>query len=163
KTEEFSREEMIKLFSIERVNKAPASFDPEKLMAFEARAMQRVPVKQRVAKAVGFMQRAGWVADPPPCDTGPYVTRIVEAAGERIKVGGDVLDYDEFFTADEALQIDEAAFEKRLVKDLRAATLLKKFREVLAKVEPFDVSGTEKALHDFVAAEGIKASDIVHA
>jgi glutamyl-tRNA synthetase len=163
KTEEFSREEMIKLFSLERVNKSPASFDPEKLMAFEARAMQRVPVKQRVAKAVGYLQRAGWMADPPPCESGPYVTRIVEAAGDRIKVGGDVLDYDEFFVADEALHVDEAAFEKRLVKDPRAAELLKKFRCVLAGVEPFDVSGTEKALHEFVVAEGIKAGDIVHA
>ena len=35
KTEEFSREEMIRLFSLERVNKAPASFDPAKLMSFE--------------------------------------------------------------------------------------------------------------------------------
>ena len=41
KTEEFTREEMLQHFSLERVNKAPASFDPEKLMAFEARAMQR--------------------------------------------------------------------------------------------------------------------------
>src|SRR4029450_2099466 len=58
KTEDFTREEMVRNFSLERVNKAPASFDPEKLMSFEARAMQRVPIKQRVAKAVSFLQRA---------------------------------------------------------------------------------------------------------
>src|SRR5262245_62905335 len=49
KTEEFSREEMIKLFSLERVNKAPASFDPQKLFAFQDRAMQKLPLKQKVA------------------------------------------------------------------------------------------------------------------
>ena len=36
KTEEFTREEMLRHFSLERVNKAPASFDPEKLAAFES-------------------------------------------------------------------------------------------------------------------------------
>ena len=36
KTEEFTREEMLRHFSLQRVNKVPASFDPEKLLAFEA-------------------------------------------------------------------------------------------------------------------------------
>jgi len=35
KSEHFSRDELIKHFSLERVNKAPASFDPKKLSAFE--------------------------------------------------------------------------------------------------------------------------------
>ena len=55
KTEEFSPEEMLRHFSLERVNKAPASFDLEKLMSFESRAMQQLPIKQRVAKAVPFL------------------------------------------------------------------------------------------------------------
>src|SRR5712672_359248 len=45
KTEDFSREEMIKHFTLERVTKAPASFDPKKLWAFEDRYMQRLPLK----------------------------------------------------------------------------------------------------------------------
>src|SRR5262245_64504879 len=48
--EEFSREEMIKHFSLERVNKAPASFDPQKLLAFQDRAMQQMPLKQKMAR-----------------------------------------------------------------------------------------------------------------
>ena len=116
KTEEFSREEMLRHFSLERVNKAPASFDCEKLVAFETRAMQRLPIKQRVAKVVPFLQRAKLVADPPPCDTAPYVTRILEAAGDRVKVAGDILDFDDFFVADDQLQFDEAALDKRLRK-----------------------------------------------
>ncbi len=66
KTEDFTRDEMLRHFSLERVNKAPASFDPEKLMAFQSRAMQRVPIKQKVARCVPFLQRAGLVSTPPP-------------------------------------------------------------------------------------------------
>src|SRR6185295_2667561 len=124
KTEEFTPEEMLRHFSLERVNKAPASFDVEKLMSFESRAMQRLPIKQRVAKAVPFLQRAQFVAEPPSCDTGPYVTRILEAAGDRVKVAGDVLDFDDFFVADSELQIDEAAFDKRVRKPAEACKLL---------------------------------------
>jgi glutamyl-tRNA synthetase len=163
KTEEFTREEMLRHFSLERVNKAPASFDPEKLMAFQARAMQRLPVKQRVARVVTFLQRSGLVADPPRCDTAPYVTRIVEAAGDRLKVAGDILDYDDFFVADAELRYDADAFEKRIRKPETGRELLQQFRAVLAAAEPFTPEQLEQLLHDFVQSRGIKAGDIVHA
>ena len=163
KTEEFSREEMLRHFSLERVNKAPASFDPEKLLAFQARAIERVPVKQRVATAVGYLRRAGLVADPPPCETAPFVTRIVEAAGDRIKVAGDVLDYDEFFTSDDDLHYDDVAVDKRLRKPAGATDLLARFRAELADVEPFDAARIEQLMQAFVAAAGIKLGDVVHA
>jgi glutamyl-tRNA synthetase len=163
KTEDFTREEMLRHFSLERVNKAPASFDVEKLMSFESRAMQRMPIKQRVAKAVPFLQRAKLVTDPPSCDTGPYVTRILESAGDRVKVSGDVLEFDDFFVADDALQVDEAAFEKRLRKPAEARELLSRYRERLVQAEPFVAERLEKLTHEFVETNGIKIGDIVHA
>jgi glutamyl-tRNA synthetase len=162
-TEEFTPEEMLRHFSLERVNKAPASFDVEKLMSFESRAMQRLPIKQRVAKAVPFLQRAKLLAEPPSCDTGPYVTRLLEAAGDRVKVSGDVLDFDDFFVEDDKLQIDEAAFDKRVRKPAAACNLLGRFREMLAQAEPFTAEQLEPLTHTFVEANGIKIGDIVHA
>jgi glutamyl-tRNA synthetase len=163
KTEEFTREEMLRHFALERVNKAPASFDPEKLLAFQTRAMQKLPIKQRVATVVPFLQKAGFVSDPPPCETAPYVTRILEAAGDRVKVAGDILDYDDFFVADEALHYDEATLDKRLRKSAAAVELLVRFRDELNSIEPFTAAELEKAMHAFVAANGIKIGDIVHA
>jgi glutamyl-tRNA synthetase len=163
KTEEFSRDDMLKHFSLERVNKAPASFDCEKLAAFQSRAMQQLPMKQRVARVVPFLQRAKFVSDPPPCDTAPYVTRILEAAGDRLKVAGDILDFDDFFVPDDSLTYDEAALDKRLKKPPAARELLMKFRDALAAAEPFSPENLEKLTHDFVAANGIKIGDIVHA
>jgi glutamyl-tRNA synthetase len=163
KTEDFTREEMLRDFSLDRVNKAPASFDPEKLGAFEARAMLRVPIKQKVAKMVPFLQKAALVSSPPPCDTGPFVARLVEAAADRIKVAGDVLDYDEFFVADDAFEYDATAFEKRITKPAGAVELLARFRDALAQVEPFTAARLEAWMHEWVAAEGTKLGDVVHA
>jgi glutamyl-tRNA synthetase len=163
KTEEFTRDEMLKHFSLERVNKSPASFDPEKLAAFQSRAMQRVPLKQRVAKVVPFLQRAKLVADPPPCDTAPYVTQLLQAAGDRLKVAGDILDFDDFFVADDALRFDAAALDKRLRKAATAVELLTKYRSELETVEPFTAERLEQMTHEFVASQGVKIGDIVHA
>lgn len=161
--EEFSRAEMIELFSLERVNKAPASFDPQKLLAFQDRAMQQLPLKQKVAKCLPFLQGAGLVASPPPCDTGPYLSSILEAAGDRVKMAGDVLDYTEFYVADDALPYDAAAVEKRIVKPENAKPLLKAYAAELAGVEPFEPAAIEANLKEFIERQGVKIGDLVHA
>jgi glutamyl-tRNA synthetase len=162
KTEDFTRAEMIQHFSLERVNKAPASFDPQKLSAFQLRHMQQFPLKQKVAAVLPFLQRAGYIATPPPCETGPRLTQIVEAAGDRIKTAGDILEFTEFFVEDDAMEFEEKAFNKR-VRKAGAADLLRGFRDVLTDVEPFDKEACEAALRSFIDQKEIKIGEIIHA
>ena len=163
KTEEFTREEMLQHFTLERVNKAPASFDAQKLTAFQHRAMQQMPLKQKVAFVLPFLQKAGLVADPPPCDTAPRLSAILIAAADRVKMGGDILDYSEMFLPDDAFPYDEKAFQKRLLKPERAAELLRAYREELATVEHFDADTLDAHLHQFVDEQGIKIGEVIHA
>jgi glutamyl-tRNA synthetase len=163
KTEDFTREEMIKSFTLERVTKAPASFDPKKLWAFQDRHLTRLPAKQKVAKMLPFLQQAGLVSSPPPCDVGPKLLRIIEATGDRLKVSGDILAYaDFFFLPDDQFLYDEKDFVKRLGTP-EAKDLVRKFRDQLAAVEPFEVEPLETMLKSFVEQQGIKIGDIVHA
>ncbi|NIP86355.1 MAG: glutamate--tRNA ligase, partial [Planctomycetales bacterium] len=162
RTEEFTREEMIRQFRLEKVNKAPASFDPAKLMAFQQRYMNHLDPKKKTALVLPYLQKAGYVPQPAPCATGPRLQQIVIAAGDRLKVAGDILDYAEFFTADDQLAYDEKAVQKRLCKP-GASELLGRFRQQLAEVEPFDASTTEAALRAFLETERIKIGDIIHA
>jgi glutamyl-tRNA synthetase len=161
KTEFMSRQTMIENFSLERVTKAPASFDPKKLWAFQDHYMQALPLKQKVSRMLDFLQQAKLVPTPAPCDVGPLLTRIVEAAGDRLKVFGDILAYADFFFQDE-IKYDEKAVEKNLRK-AGAAELLRDFRAKLAALEPYDVPSLEKMLHDFVAEKQIKTGDVIHA
>jgi glutamyl-tRNA synthetase len=163
KTEEFSRDQMLRHFSLERVNKAPASFDPQKLMAFQDRALQKLPLKQKAALVLPFLQRAALVAEPPPCDAAPYLTQIVAAAGDRIKVAGDILDYSDFYVADDKLAYDEKTLDKRLRQAAGAPELLAEFREQLAAAEPFAADELERLLKAFVEAKGVKLGEIIHA
>lgn len=162
KTEDFTREELIKVFTLDRVVKAPASFDPKKLWNFQDRHMTRLPLKQKVAKMLPFLQKAGLVSEPPPCSVGPMLTRIVEAAGDRLKVAGDILSYaDFFFVPDDQLVYDTKDVEKRVKKE-GAQDLLRKFKEKLAAVEPFTAAALETMMHDFLAEQGVKIGDVVH-
>jgi glutamyl-tRNA synthetase len=163
KTEFFTRQQMIEVFSLERVNKAPASFDPQKLLAFQAHYMQKETPEAKKEMTLPYLEKAGLVPAPVPKEATARLRRVLEAAGDRIKVAGDVLDYAAFFQADEALAYDEAAFDKRLRQPAEAAELLRGFRERLAAAEPFDASTLEKALQEYVQARGVKADQVVHA
>lgn len=163
KSERFTRQEMITNFSLERVNRAAASFDPQKLLAFEERAMAELSVERRAALALPFLVKAGWLPESPGSDELGRVLAIVQAAGDRLKIAGDVLDYAEFFVADEALEYDEKAVEKRLRKPPEALELLSRYRAVLAASEPFGAEALEASMKTFAEEAGIKLGQIIHA
>ena len=122
------------------MNKSPASFDPLKLWAFQQRDMPALPLERKSGCCGRLCSRPGGcrLAPPPPVDA---LRQIALAAGDRIKTAGDILDYPEFFCADEQLAIDPKDFDKR-VRQAGAGRCCAPAR-TLAAVEPFDAAGTE--------------------
>ena len=59
KTEHFSYRDLIENFSLDRVTKASASFDPKKLWAFEDWHFQHLSPERKAALATPFLQTAG--------------------------------------------------------------------------------------------------------
>jgi glutamyl-tRNA synthetase len=162
KTEEFTREQMIGHFSLEKVNKAPASFDPQKLQAFQQRYMDRVPPEEKAFLVEPYLREAGLLEDVYPCQVAAVIEPVVRAAGDRITTAGDILDYTDFFLPDDQIPYDEKALHKRLRAE-GAAELLDRFQDRLAGVEPFEAAAIETALKQFVEDEGIKIGQIIHA
>jgi len=163
KTEFFTRAEMMGHFSLERVNKAPASFDPNKLWAFQDHYMQQSPLGERVSRVLPYLEKAAVVGAPASAEVVAVVTKILQAAGDRIKTAGDILDYADFFVADDQVAYDDKAVEKRLRKAPDSVKLLSKFKDQLAQAPSFDAASLEKLLQDFVAAEGVKLNQVIHA
>jgi glutamyl-tRNA synthetase len=163
KKEEFTPREMVDLFTLEKVNKAPASFDPKKLWAFQDREMQKLPLEVKAALCSGFLERAGLLSPPYPTEMERKMRQVLTAAGDRIKTAGDILDYAGFFVETDRLSYDDAAFDKRLRKPAEAVGLLRKFRERLATATAFDPAALEKLLNDFVQAEGVGIGQVIHA
>jgi glutamyl-tRNA synthetase len=163
KSEYFSREEMIRRFSLDRVNLDPASFDQAKLDAFQLRYMRALPLEQKVAFVLPFLHGAGLIPTPPSGDALATLRAILRAAGDRVKVAGDILEFDDFFLADDQLPYDEKAFDKALRQHAEAADLVARFQSVLRDVDPYEPAEIEQALARFAAVQGIKIGQIVHA
>lgn len=159
--EEFTLAQMTELFTLDRVVKNPASLDVKKLFAFQARYMQGLPVAEKVGMVLPFLERAGL-----PADRG-FVTRVVEAAGPRLTVAGDILEYDYLFLPDDRVAFDPAAATKHLGAAYKGATGMPPLGEVLTKLRAV-VAGAEPFTHDtlkvwteaLAQAEGAKAGPL---
>ncbi|MBL7024698.1 MAG: glutamate--tRNA ligase [Candidatus Marinimicrobia bacterium] len=163
KTEDFSREAMIQEFSLDRINKSPASFDPQKLTSFQSRYMWRLDMDEKLEMVLPFLEKAGLVQAPAGAETRSRVKAILEAANERISFAGDILDYAEFFQADDSLEYEENAFRKRLVNAEAQRELLIKLRSILPEAEDFSAEYLDQYLHAFIEKEGVGMGMIVHA
>lgn len=157
KTEFFTRDEMIRSFSLGRVNSGSASFDAKKLFSFEEHYCKALPVAEKVERGLPYLQRAGLVANPVSAETNSLITRIVTEAAHRIVVAGDILDYTDFFLPDDQLAYDDKAFDKHVRK---VPELLKKAHALLSGLTAFDAATLKSAVETFASAEGTKLGPV---
>ena len=162
RTEVMSRETIVENFSLDRVVKSPAGLDPDKLASLQAHWMNQQSLENRVDRSSWYLAAAGLVDDVDDAGTRRFVTRLVEAIDDRLKLYSDILNYDEFFVADEELVYDPKAVRKRLGKE-GIPDRLARFRERLAEVESFDAEILERLMQAFVEEEETGLGGIIHA
>ncbi len=157
KTEIMPLETMIANFGFERVNQAPASFDPQKLQWVAAEYMKTAPLERKIDGVIPILQRAGLIGDAADRDK---IAKVVTACGDRLKIFADVLNYGAFFFHEP--KYDAKAVKQRLHKE-GVPELLREFAEVLKQTEPFDVPTLEAKLHTFSENKQMKGGDLNHA
>lgn len=159
KTEIISLEDMIKHFGLERVNNAPASFDPDKLLWVAGEYMRMLPLEDKVKGVLPFLRRAGLLSDPVDAATLTKVRRVVEACGDRLKTYTDIFVYGAFFFRQP--EYDPQAVEKRL-KKAGAADLLKAVAAVVDATDPFEHANLETRVKEFCEQRQVKLGDVNH-
>lgn len=161
KSELIQLKDMIAHFSLDRVNDSPASFDPDKLYWLAGEYMRLLPIEERVAGVIPFLQRAGLIAEPADEATRQKIQQVVIASGDRLKLFSDILLYGApFFRRDPVYE--PKAVEKRLRKP-GTAELLLAFRDILADTEPFQPAVLEEKLRVFCETKQVGTGVLIHA
>jgi glutamyl-tRNA synthetase len=118
KTELMSRETMIAGFTLERVVKAPAGLDPDKLDHFQADWMSVLDPDAKLAGCLEFLERAQLIAPPPSAETAQFTRRVIALMEDRIKLFSDILEADYFFKDQLSEEdYDAKALRKRVAKE----------------------------------------------
>lgn len=159
-TEFMSLDFLIEHFSLDRVVKGSAAFDPEKLMSYQSHWMMQLSDKDRAAKCLPFLQKAELLPATPSDEDRSLVTHVVAALGDRIKVAGDILAYDYFFKAD--IEFSPKDFTKRVCKS-GVPELLAEFRGVLATHDDWTAESLEEQLQKFAESKEISPGLLIHA
>jgi len=162
-TELMDRETIVESFTLERVVKSSAGFDPDKLLSFQAHWMSQLTALEKREACLSYLQQAGYLQHVPAEQVNPYVDAVIAAVGERLVLFGDILRYDEFFVADEALTYDEKAFQKRILNAADAVPLLQKLQAELGHCECQTAEEFDIWVHQFVEREEIAIGQIIHA
>ena len=78
-------------------------------------------------------------------------------------MAGDILEFDDFFAADDDFDYDEKAFQKRLIKAEDAAHLLAEFKKHLVGAPDFTAEPLHGVMESFCEQHDIKIGQIIHA
>ncbi|MCA9059629.1 MAG: glutamate--tRNA ligase, partial [Planctomycetaceae bacterium] len=159
-TEIMSLETVARSFTLDRVIRSAAGLDPDKLLSFQSHWMQQLSEDERVAGCLPFLVESGLIADADDPDTQQRVRRVVQLAGERLRVFGDIFQMDEFFVADDQIVYDEKNFQKRVVRPENALDVLRRLRTLLADEPVFTAERLHDVVQGFVTESGLKIGDV---
>lgn len=154
----FSRDELIRLFSWDRVNKADGKFDEKKFAdtAFEQlKTPELTPLSDYVRQVRPFLAARG-IESVEDRALEAAIGTIRERAHTLVEAA-HALDY--FFR--EEPELDPAAKAKFLTT--ASAPLLEKLADLGSRVEPWSSAALEEAVRIWTEADGIKMKDVAQA
>lgn len=156
KTTLFSVTELIDKFSLDRVSKAGAVFNLDKLNWLNGYYIRQLPITELTKKLIPFWQKAGFLQQVDEKKF-TWLLQIAAICQERIVKLSDIITLTDFFFVD--VNYDPQAVEKVLTSEARTM-VLPKAREKLKETEPFTAANIEKTLRALVEELQLKPKKV---
>jgi glutamyl-tRNA synthetase len=137
----FSRDELVELFTLERVGASPATFDYQKLTHLNGLYLRALTAEDYARLLLGYMREQGYDWNE------ELVRRAAPLVQEKIATFGE-------FPAFAGFLFQPVEADRELLDGTGA--LLEQAGAVLAGVEPFDAKTIEPALRGLAAQLGLK-------
>ncbi|MCE3238478.1 MAG: gltX 1 [Gammaproteobacteria bacterium] len=147
----FSKEELIHLFDIHGVNKAPAAFNPEKLLWLNQHYLKTSPSQHVAQELAWHMQRLGI-----DITQGPPLSAIVEVQAARVKTLKEMAEKSCYFYG--KVHYKEEAVKKNLTVDI--ISLLTMIRDHLVKLGEWRAEALHQVILDTSEKLAIKMGKI---
>ena len=153
--EVFSRDELIKNFTLEHVGKSPAIFDMDKLMWLNGHYLKTLPEETIAERLTPFLEEIGITIDQ---SNRKGLTAIVKNLKERAKTLKEMALMARFFFTDD-FEYDEKAREKFLTDE--TMPVLATFLSGLKNLTSLDGEEQKKLIEDMVKTFNKKVVEII--
>lgn len=156
----FTKEELEKLFSIEKIHKAPGVFDYKKLDWFNGQYIRKLAPAELKKRILPFLIEADLIQNPPTPEETVKLDQLIPLVQERLKKLGELPDMVRFLFKPVKLQDPMLLIPKKL----DAKTVLSMFIFLEKWVDRFfemDDLEAENSIRDLAEAEGFKLGDLL--
>ncbi|MFZ6007668.1 MAG: glutamate--tRNA ligase [Nitrospirota bacterium] len=154
--EVFTKDELIKYFSLENIGKSAAVFNPEKLLWLNSQYIIKEDAKNLAEMAIPFLIKEGIISEGQELDM-EWLSRAVNSLKERVRTLVELANSLKYYILD-YVEIDPKAKEKFLKpENIRHLSELK---ELLSGLSDFTAGEIEKVFHAFAEKHGLKLGSI---
>jgi glutamyl-tRNA synthetase len=153
-TEMMTRHGIVARFSIDRINKAAAAFNYDKLDYFNGVYIRDLTVEELTDRLMPFLARAGFPADR---QTLIRITPLVQKRMERLDQIAGLVD---FFFQEQLPGYDPRELIPKKADAAEARRFLMRARDLLAGVKPFEHDAIERALCGLAETLGVKPGQL---
>lgn len=153
-------EEMVRQFSLEHVGKNAAIYDLKKLTWLNGHYLSEADPDRVTGLVIPILKKRKLIPEEIPRDFCLYVENVVDTVRTRVKTINEVVDASTYFFDDD-YTYDEKGVRKYFSKP-GVAEVLRKARQVLERLEPFNLETTEDAYRKLTEELGIKTGDLFH-
>lgn len=163
KTELFTREELVRSFSLERISIAPGIYDPDKLLWMNGVYIRKLSLDELVDRTLPYLERPEAEGGLPDSIARPldraYTTRVLRLEHERLKTLGEAAHVVSFFYEDDS-SYDVALLIQKGMDSARTRDVLLHARDLLANLPAWEHTAIEEPLRGLVAQLGLKAGQV---
>jgi glutamyl-tRNA synthetase len=150
----FTRDEATQWFDLGDVNKAPAVFDPEKLIWMNGQYLMRMTAEQIYPHLISFLGES-----PRPLEE---LRTMIELHKMRVRTLRELADQMAiYFVDDDAMEYDPETVKKH-IKGYDLGARLSALYDTLAATDPFDVVTSEAELRKLAETQGVSAAKLIH-
>ena len=156
----YTKDELIKNFSLDHIQNSGARYDETKLLWMNGQWIRRI-FDEQGARALYDRTIGFW---PEEAEKYPeeYRVKVLSIIYDRLKTLSDLREMTKYFFADPEINIDEIVNNKFLKKMSEAEIegLLKKAVEKLSAVEEWNADNLQAALNELLAETGKKPAEL---
>ncbi|MEG6512630.1 glutamate--tRNA ligase [Desulforamulus ruminis] len=105
----FTTQQMIELFSLDKVSKSPAVFDLDKLNWLNGNYIRQCPVDRLAQMAIPYLKEAGYLQGEVGPEKLEWLTQVVAIASKYISYMQEITQHVDIFFKDQVPPVDEEA------------------------------------------------------
>lgn len=163
KTELFTREELIRVFTLDRIGAAGGIYDPDKLLWMNGVYIRQMPLEELVERTLPYMERPEAEGGLPDSVKRPlgreYTSKVLHLEHERLKTLGEAAEVVSFFFVDE-LQYDTTMLVQKGMDTDRTLTGLLRARDLFNSVEEWKHEMMEPPMRELATELSMKPGQL---